>query len=168
MARLTSDLLDVRAIELGRLSLHWKPHAIGTIAAEVVETCVPLAAKKGVSLTSGGDDATVVCDRDRILQVLWNIVTNAVKFCRDNGAVRVCTRYAGNEVFVSVTDSGPGITPEELPHVFEYFWHSSAGRGTGLGLWIARRIVEAHGGRIWIESSVGSGTTVSFTLRTAQ
>src|SRR5262249_21342880 len=103
MARLTRDLLDVRAIELGRLSLHWKPHSIGTIAAEVVETCMPLAAKKGVSLTSGGDDATVVCDRDRVLQVLWNVVTNAVKFCRDNGAVRVCTRYAGNEVCISVT-----------------------------------------------------------------
>jgi signal transduction histidine kinase len=105
-------------------------------------------------------------DAGRILQVLANLVGNAVKFT-EQGRITVAADAREGEVIVSVTDTGPGVPPEHLPYIFERGWHArrtARTAGSGLGLAIARGIIEAHGGRIWVESEVGQGSTFSFAL----
>jgi len=107
----------------------------------------------------------VRCDRRRVLQVFANLLGNAIKFT-DRGAVRLDVSVKKREVCFSVSDTGSGISPEHLPHLFERYWQARHGErsGAGLGLYIARGIVETHGGRIWADSTRGKGTTISFTL----
>ena len=109
---------------------------------------------------------TVLCDRERILQVLGNLVGNAIKFTPNGGTITVHAEPAEGHVLVSVADTGPGIPDEYVPHIFERYWKGKReGRsGTGLGLYIAKGIVDAHGGRIWLESKVGVGSTFFFTI----
>jgi signal transduction histidine kinase len=106
----------------------------------------------------------VPLDRERVQQVLSNVVGNALQFTARGGSVTVRTTLEPDHARVEVRDDGPGIAPEDLPHVFDRFWKSGSRRGTGLGLAIARGIVEAHGGRIWVESRLGEGSTFVFTL----
>jgi histidine kinase len=108
-------------------------------------------------------------DRERIHQVLFNLLDNAVRFTPDGGTVRVLAAHEGDECEVSVEDTGPGIPAEHLPLVFERFYREDPSRsrddgGTGIGLAIARSVVEAHGGRIWAESVDGKGSTFRFVL----
>ena len=102
----------------------------------------------------------------RVSQVLGNVVGNALKFTPENGSVTFGAVVSGGEVEFRVTDTGPGISPEQGEHLFEMFWQARRNdrRGVGLGLTIAKGIVDAHGGRIWFESAVGTGSTFSFTL----
>jgi signal transduction histidine kinase len=111
----------------------------------------------------------VICDRERVLQVFDNIVGNAIKFSAPGDAVRLAVKSSPHECTFAVRDTGPGIPEQELPRLFDRFWTSprgTSGSGTGLGLAIARGIVEAHGGRIWVESALGQGTSFFFTLPT--
>jgi signal transduction histidine kinase len=112
---------------------------------------------------------SVHCDRRRILQVFANVLGNAVKFT-EAGEVRLEVSVDEREVCFSIADTGAGISPEHLPHLFERYWQAREGgrSGAGLGLYIARGIVEAHGGRIWAESTRGKGTRISFTLARPQ
>ena len=130
-----------------------------------------MAAEKSIALT--GDvrgRPRVRCDRNRLAQVFSNLISNALKFTEAGGAIRVqaspCERPGSDEICFSVSDTGLGIPADELGRVFERFFQGATrGRsGTGLGLYIARGIVEAHGGRIWVESEVGKGTTFFFAL----
>jgi signal transduction histidine kinase len=111
----------------------------------------------------------VLVDPARIQQVLSNLVGNAIKFTPRDGRVTVRVELDADGVRVAVVDTGPGIAPEQLPHIFGRFWQGkrSDRRGLGLGLAIAKAIVEAHGGRIWVESTVGEGSTFYFTVRLA-
>jgi signal transduction histidine kinase len=108
----------------------------------------------------------VLADGSRVLQVLSNLVGNAIKFTPDGGSVRIACAADGESARFSVTDTGPGIPPEQIPQLFGRFWQADSAdrRGVGLGLSIAKGIVEAHGGRIWVESRVGAGSTFHFTL----
>jgi signal transduction histidine kinase len=116
-----------------------------------------------------GGPLPVLADSDRVVQVLSNLVGNAVKFTEPGGSVRVLAGLRGAELWFAVADTGIGIDEEHLAHIFDRFWQvgRSDRRGVGLGLPIARGIVEAHGGRIWVESRRGEGTTVHFTLPAA-
>ncbi|HET8785728.1 MAG TPA: HAMP domain-containing sensor histidine kinase, partial [Candidatus Limnocylindrales bacterium] len=112
-------------------------------------------------------DAAVHCDADRVVQVLGNLIGNALKFTPEGGRIAIDVVSNGGDVRFSVADTGRGIPPDHLPHVFDRYWQSRGSartRGTGLGLTIARGIVEAHGGRIWAESVVGQGSVFRFTL----
>jgi signal transduction histidine kinase len=163
--RLIGDLLDAKAMELGRLSLQWSQEELGALVEQVVSLVRPAAAERDVELVVACDDAIMSCDRDRMIQVLVNLLTNAVKHSPPHSKVVLRAEHRPHETELSVRDAGVGIPTEELPHVFEYFWRSPRDRrGTGLGLYIAKAVVEAHGGRIWIESAVGRGTTVSFVV----
>lgn len=168
MQRLRQDLLDVASIEAGRLSIEWDRWAPGVLAAEAVEAAAPLAAEKGVALDAEVPDGLpeVEGDRERVLQVLANLLGNAVKFTPAGGHVRLRAGADAREVRFSVHDTGPGIPPEHREHVFERFWkvRDSNRHGAGLGLAIARGIVEAHQGRIWVESAPGQGSAFHFTL----
>jgi signal transduction histidine kinase len=168
MRRLIGDLTDVTSLGAGKLSITSTPSDQGVMVAEAIETFQILAAEKRIELEAecAGAPLSVVCDHGRIVQVLVNLIGNAVKFTPDGGRVSVVATGMGAEVLFSVTDSGPGIPADLLEAVFERFWQVGAHdqRGLGLGLYIARGIVEAHGGRIWAESRVGHGSSFHFTL----
>jgi signal transduction histidine kinase len=169
MMQLIRRLLDASAIERRRLTLDRKPEDARALVDETLEFLRPLATIKSVTLqVQPGEPAEALCDRDRILQVLSNLIGNAIKFSPEEGVITVKTERSRHSVCVSIHDNGPGIEAGELRQVFERYWHakSAAGGGTGLGLFIAKGIVEAHGGRIWVESTLGEGSTFYFTLPT--
>jgi signal transduction histidine kinase len=168
MNRLIADLLDVASIEAGHLAVETKPHPVGPLLSEAVELHRAAAARKELQLEGVLPDAEleIDCDRGRVLQVFGNLIGNAIKFTGNGGSIRVCAEPCGEETLFFVSDSGAGIAPDDLSHVFDRFWQAkrAARVGTGLGLTIAKGLVEAQGGRIWAESSVGQGATFFFTI----
>ena len=168
MQRLRQDLLDVASIESGRLGIEWDRWDPAAVAREALETFAPLAAEKRLELVDEVAEALppLEGDRERVLQVLANLLGNAVKFTPEGGRVALRVTVGDAEVCFSVSDTGPGIAPADLPHVFDRFWkvRTSNRHGAGLGLAISKGIVEAHDGRIWVESVAGEGSTFSFTL----
>jgi PAS domain S-box-containing protein len=169
MNRIIGDLLDVASNEAGHFSVVKQRETTGPLMAMALEGLQEVALEKAQTLLSDptdGDDLPASCDRERIVQVLTNLIGNAIKFSPPGATITVRAEPFGDELKYSVADTGPGISPEQLPHIFERFWQASetAQLGTGLGLSIARGIVEAHGGRIWAESAVGLGSTFCFTL----
>jgi signal transduction histidine kinase len=168
MNRLIGDLLDTVQLESGRLSLDLDDVEVSSLFRQVEETFGPLAKRRRVSLTCvPADDAVRVrADSFRVSQVLGNLIGNAIKFTPEGGGVACRAVSTAGEVIFSVSDTGPGIPPEQGVHLFEEFWQARKNdkRGVGLGLTIAKGIVDAHGGRIWYESSLGEGTTFSFAL----
>jgi signal transduction histidine kinase len=171
MKRLIGDLVDVTSIAAGRLAVTAEPGDSRALVVEALETFRPLASAKGISLESEMPERTlpVAFDHDRIFQVLTNIMANAIKFTPRGGKVRIRAGRMKDDVRFSVTDTGPGIPENLLEAVFERFWQAGEDvrRGLGLGLYIAKSIVEAHGGRIWAESRIGEGSTFHFTLPVA-
>ena len=168
MDRLIQDLLDVARIEADRLFIQRSSQEPARLAREAVELNAALAAVKSLDLRLApvGELPTVAADHDRILQLLANLIGNAIKFTPENGIIEVRVERADDMVRFDVADDGPGIPADELPNLFQPFWQAQRGsiEGAGLGLMIARGIVEAHGGTIWAESMVGEGSTFSFTL----
>jgi len=168
MNRLIQDLLEVRRIETGRLVVEPRDVAVTALVDEAMEMLRPLAAAASIHLRSNvaADTPRVLADAGRILQVLSNLVGNAIKFTPAGGSITLTAARAEDEVRFTITDTGPGIAADELPHVFGRFWQGNRSdrRGIGLGLAIAKGIVDAHGGRIWVESHVGTGSRFYFTL----
>jgi signal transduction histidine kinase len=168
MDHLISDLLDMSSIEEGRLAVEVVPCAVDGLVDEAIELNAALAQRSGVRLerTTPPLGIEVRADRTRIQQALANLIGNALKFSPPDAAVRVGALARGAEVVLSVEDAGPGIPPEDRPLIFQAYWSggTQGKKSTGLGLFITKGIVEAHGGRIWVESQVGSGSTFRFTL----
>jgi len=168
MDALIQDLLDVSKLESGRMTVNPRVIAVGDVVALASHTLQPIAAQADVSLHTklSGQLPMVDVDPDRIAQVLANLISNGIKYTLAGGEVRVAAEADRDVVRVTVSDTGVGISEHELPRVFDRFWQSKRTNrsGAGLGLAIARGIVRAHGGRIWIESTVGKGTRVSFTV----
>ena len=171
--RLVEDLLDVSSLEQGVFSLHKAPQPLEPILREVQCMLRPLAEGRGITLKLDGEEAVcrrwINADAARLIQLLSNLVGNAIKFSPPDSGVLVTWRQAGGMIELAVIDNGPGISPEELPHIFGAFWQSRDAdrRGVGLGLWIARAIAEGHGGRIWVDSVTGRGAAFRFTLPVA-
>lgn len=169
--RLIEDLLEVRRAQVGRLTLRREDVSAMQMLVDLVEAQRPLvsAAMLGLEVDLPRTLPTVCADRDRVLQIFENLLGNAMKFTPRGGQVTVGGREEGNRVVFWVRDTGPGVPPEELSHLFDRFWQGRPAdrRGVGLGLAIARQVVEAHGGEIWAESDVGRGTTVFFTIPTS-
>jgi PAS domain S-box-containing protein len=169
MERLIQDLLEVRRMEAGSLQLAPAPSHLGPLVDEALEMLAPLARVKAIRIDNevpADGIGLVHVDRDRIQQVLSNLVGNAVKHTPENGHVRIWCEAHPGELHIHVTDTGQGIAPEDLDRVFDRFWRAGGGRGRGigLGLAIARGIVRGHGGRIWAASEEGRGSTFSFSL----
>jgi signal transduction histidine kinase len=165
---LLQDLLTVAALEATPVLLDKSTHALSAIIEEAVDAHRPLADERSIVVETSVDPdvGEVEVDRTRILQVLDNLLGNAVKFTGAGGRVRVEAHVAQASVVVRVADTGPGIEPELLPHVFDRFRQGARAKsaGTGLGLAIAKGFVEAHGGTITVESALGRGTTFTFTI----
>jgi signal transduction histidine kinase len=168
MNRLIEDLLEVVRQESGHMKLDVEDASVASLIEQTAEMFQATAVAKGVSLSAEAcpSELTVRADAERIMQVLSNLVGNALKFVPRGGAVVLRCQNLGTEAMFTIADSGPGIAPEDLGRLFEKFWQRrrTDKRGVGLGLSIARGIVEAHGGRIWAESTVGVGSTFYFTL----
>jgi signal transduction histidine kinase len=168
MNRLIQDLLNVARIDTGGLSAEMKPIPPAQLVANAMELMQPLAAAKSLELenavTEGMPD--VNADSERIGQVFSNLIGNAIKFTPSGGRITLAAALTDGRVWFSVTDTGPGIPPEQVARVFGPFWQArrADNRGIGLGLTIAKGIVEAHQGKIEVDSEVGVGTTFSFSL----
>ncbi|MDQ3949085.1 MAG: GAF domain-containing sensor histidine kinase [Gemmatimonadota bacterium] len=171
MYRLIHDLLDVAAIEAGQLAVARSPLAVDVLVTDALELLRALAAAKGIALVADVSPGlpAVGADRERVLQVFSNLVGNALKFTPENGRVEIRVTVRDAVVEFAVRDTGPGIASEDLPHVFDRFWQAkkTARAGLGLGLAIAKGIIEAHGGDIHVESEPGRGSCFTFTLPVA-
>lgn len=170
--RLIRDLLDVAQLGAGRLSIETAPHGVKPLVHEAVELHRAFAERKSLRITAELPEELpdIVADRDRIIQVFTNLIGNAIKFTPEGGSITLRAAAENGAVRFSVGDTGPGIPDEDQPHLFDAFWQArrDASQGAGLGLAIARGIVEAHGGSIWVESEVSRGATFHFTIpRTA-
>jgi signal transduction histidine kinase len=168
MNRIIGDLLDVASIESGRLFVEPQKETVGPIIEEAIAAHRAAASEKSLSVEADlkVGDVHAACDRERVLQVLGNLISNAIKFTPEGGSVMVGAEPMDDEIVFFVRDSGAGISPKQLPHVFDRFWQATpkSRLGSGLGLTIAKGVVEALGGRIWLESRLGEGTTFFFTL----
>ena len=172
MERLIRDLLEIRRIEGGRLVLDPRPQPTHGLVEDALAAMSPLADEQGITLVArldGDVPDAVLADPDRVRQVFSNFIGNALKFTPAGGTITVSAAAAGAEVVFAVEDTGPGIAPEDLPHVFDRFWQArrQGSHGLGLGLAIARGLVEAHGGRVDVESEAGRGSRFLFTLPVA-
>jgi len=170
---LVEDLLTVNRVDTGSLSLAPAPTRVDELLAAAHETFAPLCAAKGIELVAEPAEALpVLVDRARMDQVLANLVGNAVKFTPAGGTVRLGARFEGGLVRIDVADTGPGIAPHELTNVFDRFFRSARAQadavpGTGLGLSIAQALVEAQGGELAVQSTLGAGTIFTITLSPA-
>ncbi len=168
MRRLINDLLDVARVDAGRLAVDPVPVPVGRLVLDALEMYAHLAEARAIltRVLIPAESPPVLADPDRVLQVLSNLLGNAIRFTPRGGGITLAAEVDEREVRFSVADTGPGIAPEHLPHVFDRFWRAQRARrgGAGLGLAIARGLVEAHEGRIWAESVPGEGSTFTFTL----
>lgn len=170
MERLVNDLLDVSRIDSGKLALRRERFDLVALVWQVAEDQMA-ATDRPVEVKLPDGPVEVDADPDRVGQVLTNLLSNALKYSGQRSGVRLSLARAGDTVMTSVFDAGAGIPAEALPHLFERFYRvpgvqvqSGSGVGLGLGLFISKEIVERHGGKIWVESAVGAGSTFSFTL----
>jgi len=175
LSALIDDLFELSQLDAGGLQLAQQPNSLADLVSDTIESFSALAAQRQVTLT--GEVAArvdpVVLDGGKIGRVLANLVGNALRHTPPGGAVRIEVSRPGDEVLVCVCDTGEGIPPADLPHVFERFYRGEKSRnratgGAGLGLAIAKGIVEAHGGRIWAESTTGAGACFNFVLPNRQ
>ena len=171
LSRLIEDLRILALADAGKLHLSKDAVDLGSFLKGVVEAYQPSAQEQGIALALETPRGlpTIRADRDRLTQVMGNLLTNSLHYVPEGGHVRVETDRGDGAVVVAVKDDGPGVPEENLAHMFERFWRADPARrqatgGSGLGLSIARTIVEAHGGRIWTEETPGGGLTIRFSL----
>ncbi|RKH16158.1 PAS domain-containing sensor histidine kinase, partial [Corallococcus sp. CA047B] len=166
--RLIQDLLDVARMEGGGLSVEREALEVAPLVREAVELHRALAEARSLHLVALIPEGLprVLADRERTLQIFSNLIGNALKFTPEGGSITLCVEAEGDQVRFSVRDTGSGIPPEDLPHLFKPFWQAHARRkeGAGLGLAIVKGLVEAHGGELSVQSLPGAGSTFSFTL----
>jgi signal transduction histidine kinase len=168
MSRLIRDLLDANSARAGRLAVVRTPERVDALLADALDVLRPLADAKRIDLSAECPEGLppVLADRERLLQVFANVGGNALKFTPAGGRVTIRVTAAGHAARFVVIDTGPGIPTEDLPRVFDRFWQAegASGLGHGLGLAIAKAIVEAHGGCIGVTSTLGSGSAFAFTV----
>jgi signal transduction histidine kinase len=175
MHRLVLDLLDLARLDAGTADMKMSALDVTALLNAIAEKFAPLAAHADVKIAVQAADLTAMTgDGDRLAQVFTNLVDNALKFTPAGGEVILAARQDGAEAEIEVRDTGQGITPEALPHVFDRFYQADASRsrrerqGAGLGLAIAQEIVAAHGGKISVRSQLGRGTAFTVRLPLAQ
>lgn len=165
MNRLIGDLVDVSGIEHETLAMTRAREPVESIVRETAEAFMPRAEQRHITLEVGDPPRglAIAADRARIVQLLGNLIGNALKFTPEGGRVALRVSEQGHQVLFEVADTGPGIPPDHVPHIFEQYWKGD-GEGTGLGLFIARSIVQAHRGELGVKTAPGAGATFFFTL----
>jgi signal transduction histidine kinase len=174
LAHLVDDLQDLALAEAGRLEIDAQPVPVASLARRAAAGMEMRARERGITIrVEGDDDLLVLADAHRAVQILTNLLANAVAHIENAGEIRITWERSANEAIIRVKDSGAGIPADELPRIFERFYRVDISRarttgGAGLGLSIVRQLVAAHGGRVWAESEAGVGSTFSFTLPTSR
>ena len=173
LRRMVDDLLDMSLLEAKRLTLERRRTSPAQLVRETLERLAHLPGVERVRVHAGAELPAVLADPMRIEQVLQNLITNAIKYGDEHSEIAIAVEQRVNELDITVTNSGKGIAPDELPRLFERFTRSRATRGSGvpglgLGLYISKGIVEAHGGRLWAESTPGETTTFHVALPVAE
>jgi signal transduction histidine kinase len=165
MDSLIRNILDATRIDHGQLQLTMRDEPVDAIVNEAADMFTFLARAKGLTIETNlaGPTATVTCDRERVLQVLGNLLGNALRFTPERGRITLGCQVERGRVRFEVQDSGPGIRARDLSHIFEPYWHSDS-KGTGLGLFIAQSLIRAHGSHIDVHSLPGKGARFSFEL----
>jgi signal transduction histidine kinase len=165
MENLIRDLVDATRIEHGGVQLSIQEERLENIVRDTLDLYTPLAREKGLTFEASASvgATTVPCDRERLMQVLGNLIGNALRFTPEGGVVSLGVEERADVVRFEVKDTGPGIPATDLPHIFDLYWHADP-KGTGLGLFIAQSLVRAHGGRIQAESQPGHGAHFFFSL----
>jgi signal transduction histidine kinase len=166
---LINDILDISKVEAGRMELQPGPVDLRFVLQNAISLVRERATRQGISLALDIDQSVgaIEADERRVKQILFNLLSNALKFTPAGGRVMVTAALLGDAVQISVRDTGIGIKSEDQDRIFEEFQQAGPGKaveGTGLGLALAKRFVEMHGGRIWVESAVGTGSSFTFTL----
>lgn len=169
LSRLVNDIIDIERLEAGTFDIRPRPEDLAPLVLDATDSLLSLADERNVTIAIGDLNGSTLCDADRVVQALVNLIGNALKFTAPGGAVHVSAHVEDHEILVAVRDEGRGIPPEEFETIFERFHQVQHGDGrklggTGLGLPITKAIVERHGGRIWVESEIGAGSTFCFTL----
>jgi len=170
---LINDVLDLAKIEAGHMELELSEVAMPDVLRGAIAMHSERASRGGLelNLTTEPEQITIPADERRLRQIVFNLLSNAIKFTPREGRIDIAARLGDGYVEVEVADTGPGIAAEDLEAIFEEFEQTSDGRqveGTGLGLPLSRKLVELHGGRLWVDSEVGHGSTFRFTLPTQQ
>jgi two-component system phosphate regulon sensor histidine kinase PhoR len=169
LIQLVAELTELSRIETGKAELKKEPVNLNQLVEEVIAQLSPQAERQKLSISQdfAADLPSVPADKDRVRQVIANLVHNAIKFTRPHGRITITTRTLEGSVVVDIADTGIGIPKKDLARVFERFYKGDkarAGEGTGMGLAIAKHVVEAHGGNIWVESEEGKGSIFSFSM----
>jgi two-component system phosphate regulon sensor histidine kinase PhoR len=169
MTQMIDELIELSRIETGRTKLELAEMDLNQLAGEVIGRLTVQAERKQITVRTefAPDLPAVKADRQRMQEVITNILHNAIKFTPSGGRIEIKTQSAENAVTLRVTDTGIGISQDDLPHIFERFFKADKSRtreGSGLGLAIAKHIIQAHGGKIWVESREGQGSTFGFSL----
>ncbi len=169
LTQMVNELIELSRIETGKTHLNMEPVNLNQEIQEAVSHLSPQAERKSVSLVLqlNGGLPLVLADRERLQQVIINIVHNAIKFTPSQGKITIQSDATDNSIMVHVSDTGIGISRDDLPHIFERFFKADKSRsnsGSGLGLAIAKHIVQAHNGKIWVQSQEGQGSTFSFSI----
>jgi len=170
LLELINDILDLSKVEAGKMELHYSEFSVNSVFEEVIAVLAPLAQKKSIEIAFRIESVTTLeADRSRLIQVLYNLVSNAIKFTPDDGKIYLSCKKRGSRAFISVIDTGIGISPEDQRKLFQPFTQidASASRqycGTGLGLALVKKIVNMHQGDIWIESDVEKGSIFIFAI----
>ena len=169
MAQLVAELTELSRIETGKAELKIEILKLNTLLDEVISELKPQVERENLTLqTMLADDLPAIpADKDRLRQVMINLIHNAIKFNRPGGDIRISTKLSGDSIIVEIADTGIGIARENLPHIFERFYKADrarTGRGSGIGLAIVKHVVETHGGKIHVESEQDRGSTFTFSL----
>jgi signal transduction histidine kinase len=169
--RLIEDLRTLSLTDAEQLRLQMEPVNVGKLAAQVVERLQLHAEEKGIQLDTAVSNTLplIQADPERLTQILTNLIANALRYTPEGTRVQVSVRTVSGGVETAVSDNGPGIPPEDLPKLFDRFWRAEQSRsratgGSGLGLAVAKQLVQAHGGRIWVKSELNRGTRFTFFL----
>jgi signal transduction histidine kinase len=167
LAKMIDDLLDASRLQAGGLSLNQADVSLASLASRVIERFAPQSPKHKLVADFPANFPVIVADETRIEQVISNLVSNALKYAT-KGEIKISGSTRPEQVVICVSDEGPGIEARDLPHIFDRFYRSinavKQTKGAGLGLYLARAIVEAHGGRIWADPKPDSGTRICFSL----
>ena len=168
MEKLISDLLDHTKLEAGKMVLEPTQCDLAKFIRELIDQFRPIAQSKKVRISASlmEDGRSISCDQGRVEQVISNIIGNALKFTPEGGEIHISMEYREENIVISVQDNGYGMTRDQLEHVFDRYWQvkETAHQGVGLGLAIAKIVVEGHHGKIWVESELGKGSTFYFSL----
>jgi signal transduction histidine kinase len=168
LTALIENLLDASRLQAGALAINESDVALNKLAERIAERFRTQTSTHTITVDFPLDFPVVLADEDRISQVLSNLVSNAIKYSPDGGEIKITGKVMPEYVVICVSDQGPGIAPDDIPHVFDRFYRSSDAtrktKGAGLGLYLARAVIEAHRGRIWVDPKPGDGARICFSL----